>query len=256
MREAYKGDGDWVSNGNLVIQDGKVGVLTAKSNEYGEVTRTFESTLKHDKMLPRIKSMIEVRTAMKKLIAGQIEGSKELELMALRTELQKAYDNFVGKYGRLQDKDNSFILDDIDGYTIQALERWKNGDNEGLEPLLKKLNQTFDRYVGMYGNLHKNTQLAWLRNDVDYPSILALESFEERPNAEGERIRTYGKTDIFSQRVVEMLVRMRLILDLWTEYIVNDSLNDLIELFSSHDRAFALNNITAKEIGDNMCDKI
>ncbi len=53
VREAYKGDGDWVSNGNLVIQDGKVGVLTAKSNEYGEVTRTFEGTLKHDKMLPR-----------------------------------------------------------------------------------------------------------------------------------------------------------------------------------------------------------
>ena len=79
----------------------------------------------------------------------------------------------------------------------------ENADNEGLEPLLKKLNQTFDRFVSMYGNLHKNTQLAWLRNDVDYPSILALESFEERPNAQGDRIRTYGKTDIFSQRVVE-----------------------------------------------------
>ncbi|MDE7441700.1 MAG: N-6 DNA methylase [Muribaculaceae bacterium] len=138
VREAYKGDGDWVSNGNLVIQDGKVGVLTAKSNEYGEVTRTFEGTLKHDKMLPRIKSMIEVRTAMKKLIAGQIEGSKELELMALRSELQKAYDNFVGKYGRLQDKDNSFILDDIDGYTIQALETWKNGKFVGLSDIFTK----------------------------------------------------------------------------------------------------------------------
>ena len=138
VREAYKGEGDWVSNGNLVIQDGKAGVLTAKSNEYGEVTRTFEGTLKHDKMLPRIKSMIEVRTAMKKLIAGQIEGSKELELMALRTELQKAYDNFVGKYGRLQDKDNSFILDDIDGYTIQALETWKNGKFVGLSDIFTK----------------------------------------------------------------------------------------------------------------------
>ena len=79
----------------------------------------------------------------------------------------------------------------------------ENADNEGLEPLLQKLNQTFDRFVGRYGNLHKNTQLAWLRNDVDYPSILALESFEERPNAQGARVRTYGKTDIFSQRVVE-----------------------------------------------------
>ncbi|MDE6536773.1 MAG: N-6 DNA methylase [Muribaculaceae bacterium] len=138
VREAYKGEGDWISNGNLVIQDGKVGVHTAKSNEYGEVARTFEGTLKHDKMLPRIKAMIDVRTAMKKLIAGQIEGAKEQNLTALRSELQKAYDNFVGKYGRLQDKDNSFILDDIDGYTIQALERWKNGKFEGLSDIFTK----------------------------------------------------------------------------------------------------------------------
>ena len=138
VREAYKGEGDWVSNGNLVVQDGKVGVLTSKSNEYGEVTRTFEGTLKHDKMLPRIKAVIDVRTAMKKLIAGQIEGEKDSNLVALRSELQKAYDNFVGKYGRLQDKNNSFILDDIDGYTIQALESWKNGKFIGLSDIFTK----------------------------------------------------------------------------------------------------------------------
>lgn len=138
IREAYKGNGDWVSNGNLVIQDGKVGVLTAKSNEYGEVTRTFEGTLKHDRMLPRIEAMIDLRTSMKKLIAGQIEGEKDKTLAALRGELQKAYDNFVGKFGRLQDKDNSFILDDIDGYTLQALEVWKNGKFVGLSDIFIK----------------------------------------------------------------------------------------------------------------------
>ncbi len=138
IREAYKGNGDWVSNGNLVIQDGKVGVLTAKSNEYGEVTRTFEGTLKHDRMLPRIEAMIDLRTNMKKLIAGQIEGEKDKTLAALRGELQKAYDNFVGKFGRLQDKDNSFILDDIDGYTLQALEVWKNGKFVGLSDIFIK----------------------------------------------------------------------------------------------------------------------
>ena len=138
IREAYKGNGDWVSNGNLVIQDGKVGVLTAKSNEYGEVTRTFEGTLKHDRMLPRIEAMIDLRTSMKKLIAGQIEGEKDKTLAALRGELQKAYDNFVGKFGRLHDKDNSFILDDIDGYTLQALEVWKNGKFVGLSDIFIK----------------------------------------------------------------------------------------------------------------------
>lgn len=138
VRAAYKGDGDWVSNGNLVIQDGKVGVLNAKSNEYGEVTREFEGTLKHDKMLPRIKAMIDVRTAMKRLIAGQIEGENDKTLANLRSELQKAYDAFVDKYGRLHDSNNAFILDDIDGYTMQALEKWKSGKFECLSDIFTK----------------------------------------------------------------------------------------------------------------------
>lgn len=76
-------------------------------------------------------------------------------------------------------------------------------DNEGLEPLLSRLNATFDSFVSRYGNLHKNNQLAWLRNDVDYPGILALETYEERGDESGNRIKKFGKTDIFSRRVVE-----------------------------------------------------
>lgn len=138
VREAYKGNGDWVSNGNLVIQDGKVGVLNSKTNEYGEVTREFEGTLKHDKMIDRVTSMIDVRTAMKKLIAGQIEGESDASLSKLRNELQKAYDTFTAKYGRLQDSKNTFILDDIDGYTLQALEKWKSGKFIGLSDIFTK----------------------------------------------------------------------------------------------------------------------
>lgn len=138
VREAYKGNGNWESNGNLVVQDGKVGILNAKSNEYGETTRVFEGTLKHDKMLPRVKAMIEVRTAMKKLIAAQIEGEKDSSLKALREELQNAYNNFTKSYGKLQDAANSFILDDIDGYTIQALETWKSGKFVGLSDIFTK----------------------------------------------------------------------------------------------------------------------
>lgn len=76
-------------------------------------------------------------------------------------------------------------------------------DNDGLEPLLSRLNATFDSFVSRYGNLHKNKQLAWLRNDVDYPGILALETYEERGDESGNRIQKFGKTDIFSRRVVE-----------------------------------------------------
>lgn len=138
VREAYKGDGNWESNGNLVVQDGKVGILNAKSNEYGEVSRVFEGTLKHNKMLPRVKAMIEVRTAMKKLIAAQIDGEKDSTFKRLRNELQSAYDNFTRTYGKLQDAANSFILDDIDGYTIQALETWKSGKFVGLSDIFTK----------------------------------------------------------------------------------------------------------------------
>ena len=76
-------------------------------------------------------------------------------------------------------------------------------DNDGLEPLLTRLNAAFDSFVSRYGNLHKNNQLAWLRNDVDYPGILALETYEERGDESGNRIKKFGKTDIFSRRVVE-----------------------------------------------------
>ena len=140
VREEYRGDGDWVSGGNLVVQDGKVGVVTAKKNEYGEVTRTFEASKAtfRKKELERTQAMIDLRTAMKKLIAGQIEGKNEEELRGMRGELQAAYDNFVGKYGRLHDKGNSFILDDIDGYTLQALEKWKDGKFLGLSDIFTK----------------------------------------------------------------------------------------------------------------------
>ncbi len=57
VREEYKGDGNWVSTGNLVIQDGKVGVLTATKNEYGEVTRVFEEQPQLAKQKNRIIAM-------------------------------------------------------------------------------------------------------------------------------------------------------------------------------------------------------
>lgn len=138
IRETYKGNGDWVSNGNIVVQDGKVGILNAKTNEYGETTRVFEELPKHSKLLPRITAMSELRTAMKKLIAAQIEGKKDSTLDNLRKELQSVYDSFFKKYGRLQDPKNAFILDDIDGYTLQALEKWKSGKFLGLSDIFTK----------------------------------------------------------------------------------------------------------------------
>jgi N12 class adenine-specific DNA methylase len=138
VREEYKGDGNWVSTGNLVIQDGKVGVLTATKNEYGEVTRVFEEQPQLAKQKMRIIAMGEVRTAMKELIAGQIDGLSDTKLNMLRAKLKRAYGEFVSKYGKLQDTDNAVILSDIDGYTLQALEVWKGGKFQGLSDIFTK----------------------------------------------------------------------------------------------------------------------
>lgn len=138
VREEYKGDGNWVSTGNLVIQDGKVGVLTATKNEYGEVTRVFEEQPQLAKQKKRIIAMGEVRTAMKELIAGQIDGLSDTKLNMLRAKLKRAYDEFVSKYGKLQDTGNAVVLSDIDGYTLQALEVWKGGKFQGLSDIFTK----------------------------------------------------------------------------------------------------------------------
>ena len=138
VREEYKGDGNWVSTGNLVIQDGKVGVLTATKNEYGEVTRVFEEQPQLSKQKNRIIAMGEVRTAMKELIAGQIDGLSDTKLDMLRAKLKQAYDEFVSKYGKLQDTDNAVVLNDIDGYTLQALEVWKGGKFQGLSDIFTR----------------------------------------------------------------------------------------------------------------------
>lgn len=138
VREEYKGDGNWVSTGNLVIQDGKVGVLTATKNEYEEVTRVFEEQPQLSKQKNRIIAMGEVRTAMKELIAGQIDGLSDTKLDMLRAKLKRAYDEFVSKYGKLQDTDNAVVLNDIDGYTLQALEVWKGGKFQGLSDIFTK----------------------------------------------------------------------------------------------------------------------
>ena len=79
----------------------------------------------------------------------------------------------------------------------------EHDDDAGLQPLLNRLNRAYDTFVQRYGNLNKNNNLAWLRNDVDFSSIVALETYSEKGNKDGTKVKTYGKTDIFSRRVVE-----------------------------------------------------
>jgi N12 class adenine-specific DNA methylase len=79
----------------------------------------------------------------------------------------------------------------------------ENESDNGLQPLLDKLNDAFDSFVKTYGHLHKNKNIAFLKNDVDFPTILALEKYSEVGDKNGKKVEKYDKTDIFSKRVVE-----------------------------------------------------
>ena len=78
-----------------------------------------------------------------------------------------------------------------------------HSDDKGLQQRLAVLNKAYDSFVKTYGHLNKNTSISFLRSDMDFPSIAALESVSEKGDKSGKRIVTYGKTDIFSRRVVE-----------------------------------------------------
>lgn len=76
-----------------------------------------------------------------------------------------------------------------------------NGD-KGLEPLLNNLNKAYDGFVSKYGPLNRNTSISFLKNDVDFPSIAALEDYSESKTIDGKKEISISKTSIFKGRVI------------------------------------------------------
>ncbi len=136
------------------------------------------------------------------------------------------------KVGELYEKDGKLVIANADGYyplevnankvrghtkleCFKAYEAIKkaladvldyqtnNESDKGLKPLLAILNKAYDDFVDTYGHFNKNTAISFLRNDVDYPNVFSLEKYEEIEETPGKRIAKFGKTDIFSKRVVE-----------------------------------------------------
>lgn len=79
----------------------------------------------------------------------------------------------------------------------------ENEGDAGLQPLIDKLNKAYDAFVSTYGHFAKNNQLAWLRNDVDYPNVFSLEVYKEQGDGKGGVVKTYDKADVMKGRVVE-----------------------------------------------------
>ena len=78
-----------------------------------------------------------------------------------------------------------------------------NDDNNGLKPLLAKLNKAYDDFVATYGHFNKNTAIAFLRNDVDYANVASVENYEEIGDGKGGIKQTFSKADVMKGRVVE-----------------------------------------------------
>lgn len=79
----------------------------------------------------------------------------------------------------------------------------ENESDEGLKPLLQKLNKAYDSFVNTYGHFNKNTAIAFLRNDVDYANVSSVETYKEKGDGKGGIKQTFGKADVMNGRVVE-----------------------------------------------------
>ena len=100
----------------LVVKDGKV-----YKNTGGEL---IEQTVSKG-TAERIAGMLEIRDAAKALQTAQQQGLKTTEIKKARQKLNKAYDDFVKKYGFINAQSNkNAIMDDPDRYSILALENW------------------------------------------------------------------------------------------------------------------------------------
>lgn len=75
--------------------------------------------------------------------------------------------------------------------------------DKGLAPLLEELNRAYDDFVNTYGHLNKNVSISFLKADMDFPSIAALENVSVKGRKDGNRDVFYSKTDVFKKRVVD-----------------------------------------------------
>ncbi len=79
----------------------------------------------------------------------------------------------------------------------------ENESDDGLKPLIGKLNKAYDDFVKTYGHFNKNTAIAFLKNDVDYANVSSVETYKERGDGKGGVKRIFGKADVMNGRVVQ-----------------------------------------------------
>lgn len=103
-----------------------------------------------------------------------------------------------GKYTKAQ------VLADYDALKAAIKEtldyQLKNESDEGLQPLLKKLNRVYDDFVKKYGYLTRNASISFLKNDVEYSATEQVEIYEEKKDMDGKVTADVKKAQLFYVR--------------------------------------------------------
>ena len=103
-----------VKNYSYAVIDNKV--------YYRENSKMYEKDYPETKQ-NRIKGMVEIRDSVRNLIEVQVEDSSDIEIELEQQRLNRLYDNFVKKYGRINSRgNNQAFSEDSSYYLLCSLE--------------------------------------------------------------------------------------------------------------------------------------
>jgi N12 class adenine-specific DNA methylase len=160
-------------------------VRSFRAEEFGERTTTAVAEVNGDKKVG------EVFVRDGKLYINSTASAQPLEVNANKVKGHTKVECFEA-YTAIKE-----ALTEVLSYQTE------NESDEGLKPLLDKLNKAYDDFVGTYGYFNKNTAIAFLRHDVDYANVSSVETYKETGDGKGGIKQTFGKADVMNGRVVE-----------------------------------------------------
>lgn len=77
-----------------------------------------------------------------------------------------------------------------------------SNDDNALQSFIDELNSAYDDFVNRFGRLNRNMAISFLRNDVEFPSIAAIEKYSEAKDMDGTTHVQTEKTNVFKGRVI------------------------------------------------------
>lgn len=82
---------------------------------------------------------------------------------------------------------------------IDLLLEAEHNNDANIATYRKNLNKVYDNFVKKYGTLNENRKINFLQDDIDFPSVSAIENIEDGKDG----VKTISKSDIFTKRVID-----------------------------------------------------